>query len=192
MKQWYTSTPVCLMSDENDYTTCHIKHEKETTKLRVVYDASAKSTGSSLNECLHNGPKFNQKIFNILLRFHLHKNTIVANIQKAFLMISVNEQNRDILRLLWVKDIHQEPPEIQLLRFTRVVFGVASSPFLLNTTISYHLEGYKTSHEGVIQKLQSPIYVDDVISGTKDQEAAYQFYLQAREILKASIFQAQY
>ena len=42
-----------------------IRQDKETTKVRVVYDASAQS----LNDCLHTGPMFNQRILEILLRF---------------------------------------------------------------------------------------------------------------------------
>jgi hypothetical protein len=43
-----------------------VRQSRETTKVRVVYDASAHSTEPSLNDCLHAGPKFNQKT---LLRF---------------------------------------------------------------------------------------------------------------------------
>ena len=46
-----------------------IRQDKETTKLRIVYDASAKSDSASLNDSLHIGPKFNQKIMDILIRF---------------------------------------------------------------------------------------------------------------------------
>lgn len=46
-----------------------VRQDKETTKIRVVYDASARSGGPSLNDCLHTGPKFNQRILEILLRF---------------------------------------------------------------------------------------------------------------------------
>ena len=44
------------------------RHDKDTAKVRVVYDASAKQQGPSLNECLHTGPKFHQKMFDLLLR----------------------------------------------------------------------------------------------------------------------------
>ena len=43
------------------------RHDKQTTKLRVVYDGSAKTQGPSLNECLHTGPNFGQHILEILL-----------------------------------------------------------------------------------------------------------------------------
>ena len=43
-----------------------VKKNRETTNVHIVYDALAISTGCSLNECLHNGPKFEQII---LLRF---------------------------------------------------------------------------------------------------------------------------
>ena len=59
---------------------------------------------------------------------------LAADIKKAFLMISVSETDRDALRLLWVDDVTEEEPRVIILHFTRVVFGVSSSPFLQNAT----------------------------------------------------------
>ena len=67
-----------------------VRRDKSTTKVRVVYDASARSTGCSLNECLHKGPKFDQKILDILIRFRTYKIALTADIEKAFLMVSDN------------------------------------------------------------------------------------------------------
>ena len=83
-----------------------VRQDKATTKLRVVYDASAKSDGLSLNDCLFVGPSLNKKIFDILLRFRMYSIIIVlADIEKAFLMVSVTETDEDALRFLWFKDV---------------------------------------------------------------------------------------
>ncbi len=123
-------------SDRVHYLPHHgvVRQDKSTSKLRIVYDASAKSTGPSLNECLYTGPKFGQSIFDIILRYRLQLVALAGDIEKAFLM---HERDRDSLRFLWVADPCQEPPEIITLRITRVVFGVSSSPFLLNATVNH-------------------------------------------------------
>ena len=58
--------------------------DKETTRVRVVYDASARSTGCSLNECLHRGPKFEKRILDILLRFRTYSIALTTDLEKAF------------------------------------------------------------------------------------------------------------
>ena len=69
-----------------------VRQDKSTTKVRIVFDASAKSPGRpSLNDCLFKGPKFDQLIFDILLRFRVHKIALIADLEKAFLMIFYQE-----------------------------------------------------------------------------------------------------
>ncbi len=90
--------------EESEYPMVHylphhavIRKDKHTMKLRVVYDASAKSEGPSLNDCLLTGPKFD---LDILLRFRAHEVALAADIEKAFLMVSVADKDRDVLRFL--------------------------------------------------------------------------------------------
>ena len=71
----------------------------------MVYAASAKAEGSSLNECLHVGPKFGQKVLKLLTRFRIFQIALIVDIEKAFLMISVTPKDHDVLWFLWVKDI---------------------------------------------------------------------------------------
>ena len=56
---------------ETHYLTHHpvIQEDKDTTKLRIVFDASAKTWGPSLNECLYKGPQLTLLVFDILIRF---------------------------------------------------------------------------------------------------------------------------
>ena len=62
-----------------------------------MYNALARADGPSLNNCLYTGPNFGQSILDILLRFRLHKVAHVGDVEKAFLMVSVAECDRDVL-----------------------------------------------------------------------------------------------
>lgn len=103
------------------------------TKVRIVYDASAKSSKNmlSLNESLYRGPVMLPELCGILMRFRTYKYGVIADIKKAFLQIELHEEDRDMTRFLWVKDIQTglSPKNLIIYRFRRVAFGVISSPF---------------------------------------------------------------
>ena len=69
---------------------------------------------------------------------------LTADIKKAFLMISMTEKDRDALRFLWIDDVSKAILNVVVLCFTRLAFGVFSSPFLLKATVKHHLEHYCT------------------------------------------------
>ena len=103
-------------------------------------------------------------------------------------MISVNPSDRDVLRFLWVNDVDASKPEVVALRFTRVVFGVSSSPFLLNATIRHHVERYCSSYPEVVRALMQSICVDDVVCGANSEDEAYTLYKTSKEILSHASF----
>ena len=79
-----------------------VKEDRATTKLRVVYDASAKALNEpSLSDCLLPGPSLTPLIFDILLRFRLHKVALIGDVEKAFLNVEVAAEERNLLRFLW-------------------------------------------------------------------------------------------
>ena len=160
-----------------------VREDKQTTKLRIVYDASARNGGPSLNDCLYTGPTFGQNILDILLRFRLYRVAVTADIEKAFLMVSVAAENRDALRFLWVEDINSPLSRLVTLRFARVVFGVSSSPFLLNATLQHHTERYRSSDSLFVDMFIRSIYVDDLTSGADTEEEALLLAMKARERL---------
>ncbi len=84
-----------------------INPSKSTTKLRIVYDASAKTqvSNKSLNECLYRGPVLLRDLCGILMRFRLYRTALVADIEKAFLQIGLQPNQRDTTRFVWVRDL---------------------------------------------------------------------------------------
>jgi len=110
--------------------------QEGTTKIRPVFDASAKAKDSpSLNQCLETGPNLIEFIPALLHRFRERRIGVTADIAKAFLQINISPSDRDALRFLW----WNSDGEIDTYRHRRVVFGVTSSPFLLGATIELHI-----------------------------------------------------
>ena len=64
-----------------------VRKDKTTTKVRPVFDASAKLSGASLNHCLYPGPNFLSMIQDILLRFRSNKIALISDINKLFLIL---------------------------------------------------------------------------------------------------------
>ena len=137
-------------SDSNTLIKHYIPHHavvnptKATTKVRVVYEAStkSKSENKNLNESLYRGPVLLQNLTGILFRFRLNKIAMVADIEKVFLQIGLQDGARDVTRFFWLKDKNKLEVENndQVYRFCRVPFGIISSPFLLAATIDHHLK----------------------------------------------------
>ena len=109
-----------------------VRQDAKTTKVRVVYDASATDSKSkmSLNDCLHVGPSLNPLLIDLLLRFRVNRVALVADIEKAFLNVSVDKADRDCLRFLWPDDPNDNKSDVSIYCFCRVVFGLNASPFL--------------------------------------------------------------
>ena len=80
--------------------------------MGVVYDASSRESGvPSLNQCLYSGPPLTEKIADILMRFRIHKIALAGDLEKAFHMISVVEDDR-FLKFLWFHEPFKENSEV--------------------------------------------------------------------------------
>ena len=62
-----------------------IKESSNSTKLRIVFNASCKtSTGISLNDCLKVGAVVQNTSFDNTLRFRMHQIVMVSDIEKMY------------------------------------------------------------------------------------------------------------
>ena len=163
-----------------------IRQDHATTKLRIVYDGSARLARDdcSLNDCLQVGPNFIPKLFNILIKFRSHPIAITSDIEKAFLMISISRVDRDVLRFLWFEDPTNPNSNVIHFRFARLVFGLRSSPAVLGAVISNHLKSYNTLYPTVKEQVGDCLYVDDLITGASTVEQGFELYQMAKRIMK--------
>ena len=165
-----------------------VRLDRDTTKVRVVYNASSKVFGPSLNDCLHIGPFLNPLLFDILLRFRVHEVALTADIEKAFLNIKIDPEHREFVRFLWIEDPNKESPAVMVLRFARVVFGVNSSPFILNATIRHHLNTCLPVDSALARELLKSLYVDDYVSENGDVDSAFKLAKKIKLCLKSGGF----
>ena len=61
-----------------------LRPDKPTTKTRIVFDASAKENGVSLNDEIHQGPKLQRDLFNILIRFREQPVALICDIVDSY------------------------------------------------------------------------------------------------------------
>nr|XP_002167985.3 uncharacterized protein LOC100211061 [Hydra vulgaris] len=146
------------------------RKDKTTTKVRIVFDASSTLSGPSLNDCINARPSLATTLFYIILRFRANKYAFIADIEKAFLQIALDKNDRNYLRLIWFDDIYNInnsnlfSSALATYRICRVPFGVTSSPFLLNATLIYHAERYCLNDNNISSKLLQSLHIDDLIS----------------------------
>ncbi len=148
-----------------------VREQAESTKVRIVYDASAKvnEDSPSLNDCLEIGPPLQRKLLDILLRNRVKPVLLAGDIKQAFLQIVIRETERDALRFLWINDLQSK--EEKIYRMTRVMFGLGPSPFILGGTLNVHIEKYSQDYPVCVRELEDGTYVDDInITGDTVEE----------------------
>ncbi|KAI3378452.1 hypothetical protein SNEBB_011348, partial [Seison nebaliae] len=159
--------------------------ESSTTKVRIVFDASARSEGKlSLNQCLEVGLNLVPKIFGILLRFREGKIGVVGDLARAFLQISLPEDDRDVTRFFWYKG-----DEIIVLRFKKIFFGATSSPFILQVVVKDLLESMMGGRlDETSRRLMNNVYVDDQVCSVDSPDEAVRLWKESQEIFRQGGF----
>jgi hypothetical protein len=155
-----------------------IRADKVTTKVRIVFDASCKDNGVSLNDTLHKGiPRFTE-LFNVLQKIRVHKWVLFSDIEKAFYQIHLREMDKDLLRLLW----RDEQGEQQVFRFRRVCFGLVPSMTLLGNVLKTHLGKFRKVLPQLVEHIEGSLYVDDLSLGAATEKELWVMKQNAQQI----------
>ena len=104
----------------------------------------------------------------VLFHFRFNPTGTIADIEKAYLQISVADCHRDFLRFLWFDDIFKDFPEVTKYRFCRVIFGANCWQYLLNRVIRFHASKYRNVDKEFSEKVAKSFYVNDFNSTAKN------------------------
>lgn len=144
------------------------KQSSSTTKVRVVFDASAKTTnGISLNDILMTGPTIQEGLFAHLIRFRTYNYVITADIEKMYRQVLVHEDDRQFQRILW-----REDGEIKTYQLNTLTFGISSSPFLATRTLQKLADDEGHRHLKAANIIKNHLYVDDLSTDADTIEEA--------------------
>ncbi|GFV12423.1 integrase catalytic domain-containing protein [Trichonephila clavipes] len=157
-----------------------------TTKLRVVFDASSKtSSGLSLNDLLMVGPRVQPELFPILIQFRIFSVAICADVEKMFRQIKVHEEDVDWQRILW-RDSPIEP--IREYCLTTVTYGTSLAPFLSTRTLRQLAIDEQENYPAASRATLSHFYVVDLLSGSATKKGAIQLVSELQEMMKRGGF----
>ena len=160
------------------------KQSSTTTKTRVVFDGSAQKQNISLNNSLMVGPKIQDDLFKILLRFRKHKIALSADVTKMYRQIALEKSSKDFHRIVWRWNANDV---LEHFRMTRVTYGIASSSF-------HSIRSLFEAARVISDEIASPIierdfYVDDLVTGADSVSEGIEMFERIFECLKNSCFE---
>lgn len=164
-----------------------IKESSLTTKLRVVFDASApSSTNISLNDLQMIGSTIQPDLLSIVLRFRTYPYVMSADITMMYRQVTMTPEHRSLQRIVW-RSNSSDP--IQNFEMQTVTYGVASSSFLAIRCLFQLAEECKGSHPQIAQIIRKSMLVDDVLHGAHSIKEAAQMCHDLTQILKSGGFE---
>ncbi|XP_049873590.1 uncharacterized protein LOC126375230 isoform X3 [Pectinophora gossypiella] len=159
-----------------------IRESSETTKLRVVFDASAKTkSNKSLNDIQAIGPTVQDELFDILIRFRQHKYVLSGDIAKMYRQIMIDESQRHLQLILWRDD---DTKPINILQLNTVTYGTAAAPFL-STRCLLQLANECTDPL-ISEVIKHDFYVDDLLTGSSNEDELLHIHKGVTETLASA------
>ncbi|XP_049300301.1 uncharacterized protein LOC125773310 [Anopheles funestus] len=179
--------------DEPDKACFYMPHHavlrpsSSSTKLRVVFDGSAKAAPSdvALNQALMVGATVQNDIFVILIRFRRHIIVFTADISKMYRQIKVVPAHSCFQRIFWRAD---PALPLRVLELTTVTYGTACAPFLATRCLLQLSYDEAMRFPRAAKIIREDCYVDDILSGANSVSEALECQSELLGILNSAGF----
>lgn len=165
---------------------CVLKPESSSTKLRVVFDASAKTTTNlSLNDVLMEAPIVQSALFDIVLRWRLPRYVFSGDVRQMYRQVLVHPEHTKYSRCLFRDDKTQQ---IQDLELQRVTYGVGPAGFLATRSLIQLAKDEEQNFPDASEVVLKSFYVDDALTGADTLEKALKLRMDMQELLRRGGF----
>ena len=147
-----------------------MKEDSLTTKIRVVFDGSAKtSSGVSLNDSLMVGPTIQDDLFALLTRFRSHRYALTADIEKMYRQVLVHPDDAS-----YQKNLFRETPNETLKEFSldTITYGTTCASFLAIRSLHQLADDEGSKYPIAAAVLKQDFYVDDLLTGANTRREA--------------------
>ncbi|XP_036347137.1 uncharacterized protein LOC118756483, partial [Rhagoletis pomonella] len=177
-----TADEVNRSSDHEWYLPIFITlNPNKPGKLRLVWDAAAKSDGAALNDFLLCGPDLLNSLVFVLLAFRTGQFAICGDIAEMFHQIRVREMDMHAQRFLWHENCEElHNPHIYVMQ--ALTFGTSCAPCIAHFVRDVNAEQYKRTSPRAVEAIQKHHYVDDFIDSVDTEEEALELALQVKAI----------
>lgn len=172
-----TSSPECYLPHHGV-----LREQSTTTKLRVVFNASQKTTtGYSLNSLLQKGPNMQKDIQALILKWRSYQYAFTADIEKMYRCIWIADDQRPLQKIIWRDSAAEKLQEFELCTVT---YGTKCAPWLAMRTLKQLALDDRHKYPAAANILLNEFYVDDVISGHQNLEEAKNLQMSLINLLK--------
>lgn len=152
-----------------------------TTKLRVVFDATAPSdNGVSLNDALHTGPLLLSDLWKILVRFRWHKVVFVADISKMYRCIWVHPDHQRLQKIFYRFNENEAVKEFKLKTLT---YGTNCAPSLAIGCLRKIASENKENFAESCKIIEEDFFMDDLMSGAETETKARERVVEISSLL---------
>lgn len=165
---------------------CVINNSSTTTRLRVVFDGSSKSSsGYSLNDILLVGPTVQEDLFSIILRARQHNILLTGDVAKMYRQVFVDQSQRNLQLILWRSD---PSCEIQTYQLNTLTYGTGSAAYLATRCLKELSIQCNQSNHLISQIIAKDFYVDDLCTGGSTVNEVKNIKLQISQLLLSGGF----
>lgn len=189
LSQYQTLTHMQAAKDESPYVIPHhgvVKESSSTTRLRVVFDASAKdSTGISLNDRLLKGPKLQKEVPELIALFRLFPVALSSDLKMMFRQILISPSDRKNQHIFWRPSSEAPIGEFEL---NTVTYGLKSSPYLAQRVLRQLVNDEGSEYPLASSALINNIFMDDIVAGADSEEQALELYRELNALLSKGGF----